>query len=275
MSVLDTIRRRFHPLHHLRKSQMFRAFCARFDRLKMMRVAGVAFPIAGYFLKNFNMVLGRSLHEAETLKWFERLAGENNARVFWDVGANVGLYGFTFISANDSRSTVLYEPDPDNLAALQKTVSVNALEARAEIRPCAVSAEVGTAAFKRDEITGATGALATSEDESVFVERHFNATPETLDVLVTTLDTEAASRPSPDIIKIDVEGYELDVLSGAREMLATSLPIILFETSRDSEKIKELLSDLGYQFRDADTGAFIETLARNTFALCSHHRWPT
>lgn len=88
MSVLDTIRRRFHPLHHLRKSQMFRAFCARFDRLKMMRVAGVAFPIAGYFLKNFNMVLGRSLHEAETLKWFERLAGENDARVFWDVGAN-------------------------------------------------------------------------------------------------------------------------------------------------------------------------------------------
>lgn len=240
----------------------------------MMRVAGIAFPIAGYFLKNFNMVLGRSLHEAETLKWFERLALENEARVFWDIGANVGLYGFTFISANDRRSTVLYEPDPDNLAALQKTVSLNSLGTRVEIRPCAVGAEAGTAAFKRDEITGATGALAGSENESVFVERHFNASPETLDVAVTTLDVEAASRTLPDIIKIDVEGYELDVLSGARDMLTAKLPIILFETSRDSEAIKTLLSGLGYKFRNADTGEPIETLTHNTFALASHHRWP-
>lgn len=240
----------------------------------MMRVAGIAFPIAGYFLKNFNMVLGRSLHEAETLKWFERVALANDAHVFWDIGANVGLYGFTFISSSDRRSTVLYEPDPDNLAALRKTVTLNTLDSRVEIRPCAVGAMSGTAAFKRDEITGATGALASAENESVFVERHFNESPETLDVPVTTLNEEAAIRASPDIIKIDVEGYELDVLSGARDLLNASLPIILFETSRDSEAIKELLSGLGYRFRDADTGEPIETLTHNTFALCPHHRWP-
>ena len=274
MSVLDTIRHRFHPLHHLRKSEVFRAACKRFDRLKTMRVAGIDFPIAGYLLKNFNMVLGRSLHEAETLSWFARLARDNNAQVFWDVGANVGLYGFTFISANSDRNTVLFEPDPDNLAALRETVSINTLQARVEIRPCAVGAESGTASFKRDQITGATGALATAEDESVFVERHFNASPETLDVQVTTLNDEAEHRPPPDIIKIDVEGYELDVLTGAKQMLTARRPIILFEISRDSADIKALLLELGYRFHDAETGARIEELAHNTFALQPHHHWP-
>lgn len=239
-----------------------------------MRVAGIDFPISGYIFKNFNMVLGRSLHEAVTLEWFARLATVNGSKTFWDVGANVGLYGFTFISGDNDRTAVLFEPDPDNLTALHQTVSKNALDRWIETRPCAVSARSGTAAFKRDEITGATGALATPSDDSVFVERHFNVVPDILDVPVTTLDEEVGSRPPPDIIKIDVEGHEMEVFSGGSEVLAGHRPILLFETSRDHAGIQAILTELGYVFRDAESGAPIEALAHNTFALCAHHQWP-
>jgi hypothetical protein len=95
-----------------------------------MRIAGISFLVSGYIFKNFNMMLGRTLHEASELDYFVKLADQNNAKVFWDVGANVGLYGFSFVSASPSRTAVLYEPGPDNLAALRHTVSLNTLEPR-------------------------------------------------------------------------------------------------------------------------------------------------
>ena len=239
-----------------------------------MNIAGIGFPVSGYIFKNFNMMLGRSLHEANELDYFVRLANQNNAEVFWDVGANVGLYGFSFVSAAPNRTAVLYEPDPDNLAALRHTISSNALESRVELRPCAVAAETGSANFMRDQVTGATGALASSNEEGVFVERHFNVTPDVLEVVVTSLNDEAETRTPPQIMKIDVEGHELGVLTGGREMLAEHRPIILFETSRDHEEIKKILTDLGYQFHDAETGDPVENPTHNTFALCQHHKWP-
>ena len=64
-----------------------------------MCVAGIDFSTSGYFLNNFNMVFGRSLHDAATWEWFERITAEDGAKTFWDVGANVGLCGCTLISA--------------------------------------------------------------------------------------------------------------------------------------------------------------------------------
>lgn len=274
MSFLERIRREFHPLHALRKSKAFRILCIRFDRRIKVTISGINFPLFAYVVKNFNLMLGRSLHEGGELRNFVALARENDATVFWDIGANVGLYGFSFISMNAKCSAVLFEPDPDNLAALTDTIRVNALENQVSLRKCAVGAALGSADFKRDMITGATGALANGDPEGVFVERHFDVVPETIEVPVTTLDVEAGSTRPPDIMKIDVEGHEWDVLQGALTLLREHGPMVLFETSRDHDAISKTLKDLGYEFRNAETGEPIDEPAHNTFALAPRHRWP-
>jgi FkbM family methyltransferase len=52
--------------------------------------------------------------------------------------------------------------------------------------------------------------------------------PEYIDVDVSTLDAELAGR-SPQVLKVDVEGAELGVLEGGRELLSRARPAIVFE----------------------------------------------
>ena len=52
--------------------------------------------------------------------------------------------------------------------------------------------------------------------------------PEYIDVEVSTLDAELAGH-TPQVLKIDVEGAELGVLEGGRELLERARPAIVFE----------------------------------------------
>lgn len=89
---------------------------------------------------------------------------------------------------------------------------------------------------------------------SLTIDHRTNARRE--EIQVKTLDQELAEAhlPQPDFMKVDVEGYELPVLQGARHILATTHPAIYLEMHGETmnEKranvraIVEYLNDAGY-----------------------------
>jgi FkbM family methyltransferase len=78
--------------------------------------------------------------------------------------------------------------------------------------------------------------------------------PEYISVNVSTLDAELSGR-QPDVIKIDVEGAELEVLEGGRSLLEETAPLVIFEhVARAAalydarpQQLWDLLSGLGYE----------------------------
>jgi hypothetical protein len=83
---------------------------------------------------------------------------------------------------------------------------------------------------------------------------------------VTTLDTLVAQLdlPSVDFVKLDVDGFEVEVLRGARQVLAKYHPTILFEHAPyllaekgyDPAEVTALLRQAGYRFADLRGRAF-------------------
>jgi FkbM family methyltransferase len=127
--------------------------------------------------------------------------------VVLDVGANVGAYSLLFaLWAGPSGRVFAFEPGSAARAGLEAHVRRNHLPVT--ICPLAVSDVVGRAAFTTDAPSGAN-ALATV------------TTGRTEEVATTTIDAFCLERGiQPDVIKIDVEGAELQVLRGARRVIA-------------------------------------------------------
>ncbi len=77
----------------------------------------------------------------------------------------------------------------------------------------------------------------------------------------------------PLVVKIDVEGFEVEVLEGMRETLARDEPILLIESSPNTPAAVELLESLGYSMftYNGPTNSLTETLrpvgTNNYFAL--------
>jgi FkbM family methyltransferase len=136
--------------------------------------------------------------------------------LFADVGANVGSY--TILASGVVRChTVAFEPDPLTAAALERNVNLNQIANLVEIRVAAVGERHGIVRFS-------TG-LDTENHVVSAVD------PSGRDVPIQTLDqTFLDSGRIPALIKLDVEGYEAEVLRGALALLAApGLKAILTE----------------------------------------------
>jgi FkbM family methyltransferase len=126
-----------------------------------------------------------------------------------DVGANVGAYTLLFADWVGARGHVYaFEPAAASRAGLARHVAINGLADRVTIRREAVSNTSGMRPFVELGTDGGNRIARPSDAHAI-------------EVPAVSLDEFCgASRLLPDVIKIDVEGAELDVLRGARQTIA-------------------------------------------------------
>ncbi|MCZ4343147.1 FkbM family methyltransferase [Sphingomonadaceae bacterium G21617-S1] len=136
--------------------------------------------------------------------------------LFADVGANVGAYT-VLASGGVGAASIAVEPVPSTFASLQANLRLNNLTNVTALN-CGLASIDGEIRF------------TTSLDCMNRVAREDDCGPTQI-VPVTTIDKICEDRV-PDIIKIDVEGYELPVLKGGIDTIASpNLQAIIMETN--------------------------------------------
>jgi FkbM family methyltransferase len=133
--------------------------------------------------------------------------------VCFDVGANVGVYVLQFARwAGPEGRVVAFEPNPSARAVLARHVELNGLAGRVEVVPAAVGSARGAATLYA---AGADGMSRLGAPNELIAARVKEIT-----VPVVTLDEFCAERDAePDWLFIDIEGFEIAALSGARRLL--------------------------------------------------------
>ena len=126
---------------------------------------------------------------------------------FFDVGANIGLVTFSIAARRPDVSIHAFEPDPANAERWRRNRQLNRSE-RVVLEPSALGATIGTVGIFRGMESGWTYVGPTA--------RHDMPTSS-----MTTLDTYVGQQGlgAIDVVKLDVEGYELFALQGSQQLL--------------------------------------------------------
>jgi FkbM family methyltransferase len=169
-----------------------------------------------------------------------------SGKIVFDVGAFEGLV--TLFFARSARHVVCYEPNARNYARLCENLELNGIQ-NVTVRKYGLGAELCTAVMASDPRM--TGGATLTPSLSKAISRRADARNE--EIQVTTLDQDFAEArlPAPDLIKVDVEGYELPFLNGASGLLEAKHPALYMEMHGETmnEKRANVRAVAGYLHR--------------------------
>jgi FkbM family methyltransferase len=157
--------------------------------------------------------------------------------LIFDVGANIG--DMTNIFKNNAKKVVAFEPNPQLSNQLRYRFNMD----NVVIDPRGISDDIGIKNFN----ISAAHTISTLSDDWVTNSRFsdLNAWDLVLEIETITLDKAIDEYGVPDYIKIDIEGYEYEVLTSFTKLLNHT--IISFEWAEEQKsKLIEIINHLHY-----------------------------
>lgn len=212
--------------------------CWRFGTLPFAQKLFAAVPVDTVFSRSF---AGKTLHlevarsDSHKLLWLEgerfvaerallrALVAEGGTVV--DVGANVGYFALLFSQRVGPRGRIVcIEPDPDNLRELRRNVTANELS-NVQIVAAAAGVEKGVAGLR-------AGLNSTVVD------------PSESDLRVDLCRIDDVAPAATSCLKVDVEGFEWEVLRGASRLIGEHAPALWLELHPDLLPRRELVAEI-------------------------------
>lgn len=207
--------------------------------------------------------------EPDTIDWIHSFAED---AIFYDVGANIGIYSLYAAHTLNRARVYAFEPESQNYATLNRNIFINQLEDKMNAYNLAISdtTKLGHLYLKEFTVGGALNNFdeCLNYKKEPFVPRFKQAVASlTLDVLVHIYQL-----PSPNYLKIDVDGLEAQVIAGAKGLLkAHTLKSILIELNTELPQDMAIiphLQQLGFHLQSCYRG---EAFAHSPFKNIYNH----
>ena len=177
----------------------------------------------------------------------------NKGDIVIDIGANIGYYTLMFAKlVGDTGKIYAFEPDPKNFSILEKNIQVNGYN-NIILEKKAVSNKLGKSTlYMNENSAGSSMHKPNNVVNQIYVD------------LITLDNYFEVNTITPDFIKIDIEGYELNALKGMESILQSSdktkimieyNPLTKKEFNSDPMDNLTFLSELGFKFKDLNSSA--------------------
>ncbi len=196
------------------------------------------------------------LHSKYLIDIISSLVPKNT--IYIDVGSNVGSILIPVAAAAPEVEVYGFEPSPLIFKQLKDSCSANPTLNNIQVHNFGLGSR--NTILKFFDVGATNGNRGTSS----FLKNHDNINGETIDVQVHTLDDFFVKRSRRvSLIKIDVQGFEFDVLQGACDIIKKDRPYVLFEhedeyhqnASAKRDLIRGFFEDLNYTIFAVDPDA--------------------
>jgi FkbM family methyltransferase len=174
--------------------------------------------------------------EPETFEYIDTV----EPKTFVDVGSYNGIYSI-YCAKNFCASCLAFEPNVRNWNLTLNNVIRNKVFNNIQTQGCALSNRNSRRQFFTNPSTQFTSAGSLVSDKKK---------PQIEEVDAMTFDSVYYPNKPIELIKIDVEGHELEVLQGMAKTLNRDKPNLIIECLADVEfhSVKEFLKEFGYEY---------------------------
>lgn len=169
-----------------------------------------------------------------------------------DVGANKGEFIDSVCALVPPARIFAFEPLPELRTALEQAV---ARHGRGQVVAAAVGDEAGSVSLNRTQKRNLSSVLEPRQS----MHKHYRDSINVVDrinVRLTTLDKEIPADAVVGLLKIDVQGFETQVLDGAQSTLARTMTVMIeinytehYATSGQFEDVHDRLASAGFKLR--------------------------
>ena len=197
------------------------------------------------------------LNEPETIKWIDDFK-EKKDFVFWDIGANIGVYTLYSLVKHPNLKVVSFEPSLANATVLTRNISINNFSDRfyycgLPLTNTELKTEEYIEAFFNEGSSGSTFGVNYTHGGKLIKRNNNYCTPGiSIDSLI-----KKKIFPIPSYIKIDVDGIEHLILQGGETFLKDhsliEISIELNENFKDQyDSSFDILKKSGFKFISKD-----------------------
>ena len=210
-----------------------------------------------------------SSKEPETLEWIDTFKKNS---IFWDIGANIGLYSCYAAKRADSK-IYAFEPSVFNLELLAKNIHLNSLSDKITIIPFPLFDSLAVKPFymTSKEWGGAQSNFGESlnyEGKSMSSVFKYNTVGMSIDQTVDLLNLN-----KPNYLKMDVDGIEHLILKGATNTMQ-NVESLLIEVNdnylKQASDVKKYLTQAGFKLKHKKRS---ELIAKSKYSSFYNEIW--